>query len=320
VSTRTAGQAVYVGNYTAGTPEWHQARRTSLGGSEIAAVVGLAPPEWASRFALWHYKAGLLPPDESESFKQALGKVLEDAVVQLYVARNGGHVQRTGMWRHRERVYQVAAPDRFKVPTARSKRPFSIIEAKTADSGNTWEWGPDEGSNDDVPPYYLCQVLWYLDTFGFDEATLAVLIGAREYREYTIRYSANDAAWLRREAEAFLDSVARGEAPPIDGAEATYRAVRELHPDIDGTSVELPRERAQAFIDARAALRAAETNWNRARAEIADEMGTARTAWCNGVQIATRKARGTSTPWVEAARGLPDQIPTPNTTPERKAS
>ncbi|WP_127572740.1 YqaJ viral recombinase family protein [Georgenia faecalis] len=311
MSARTAGTAVYIGNHTAGTTDWHKARRGSLGGSEIAAVVGLAPSEWSSRFALWHYKAGLLPPDTSESFKQTLGKVLEDAVVQLHVARNGGHVQRTGMWRNVDRPWQVAAPDRFKVPAPRSKRPFSIVEAKTADSGNAFEWGPDGGGNDDVPPYYACQVLWYLDTFGFDEATLSVLIGAREFREYTLRYSAADAAWLRREAEAFLDSLTRGQAPPIDGADATYQAVRELHPDVDGTAIDLPYDVAQTFAEARHGMKTAETHWNHARALVTDHMGAARTGWCNGVQIALRKSKGTTgTPWVEAARGLPDQIPT----------
>lgn len=310
MSVRTAGEAVWVGRFDVGSPEWHAARRHALGGSEIAAVVGLAPPQWSSRFSLWHYKAGLIPPDDRDTFKMTLGRVLEDAVVELHVQRNSSHVQRTGMWRHKDRPYQVSEPDRFKVPAPRSHKPYSIVEAKTADSGNAFEWGPDGGSNDDAPPYYVAQTLWYLDTFGFSEGTLAVLIGAREYREYTIRHSSTDCAWLRSEAEKFLDSVARGEAPPIDGAEATYNAVRQLHPEIDGGSVELPHHLAQAYADARQGYLEAETTLTRWKGEIGAYMGTARTAWCNGIHIATRKSRGGGTPWVEAARGLPAQIPT----------
>ena len=40
----------------AGTPEWHASRTRALGGSEIAAVVGLSP--WQSAFGLWHLKRG----------------------------------------------------------------------------------------------------------------------------------------------------------------------------------------------------------------------------------------------------------------------
>lgn len=308
--TRTAGEAVWVGRFDVGSPAWHAARRQALGGSEIAAVVGLAPPDWSSRFALWHYKAGLIPPDDKNTFKMTLGRVLEDAVIELHTRRNGGHVQRTGMWHHKDRHYQVSEPDRFKVPAPKSHKPYSLIEAKTADSGDSWKWGPDGGSNDDAPPYYVAQTLWYLDTFGFQEGTLAVLIGAREYREYTIRHSSTDCAWLRDEAEAFLDSIRRGEAPPIDGAEATYNAVRQLHPEIDGGSVELPHHLAQEFADAKTALKDAETIWTEARGKVDDFMDTARTAWCNGVQVAIRKAKGQGTPWVEAARGIPQNIPT----------
>lgn len=306
---RSAGTALWVGRFEPGTPDWHAARRHALGGSEIAAVVGLAPPQWSSAFALWHYKAGLIQPEEGDTFKQTLGKVLEQAVIDLHQLRHGNLVQRTGMWANQDRPWQVAEPDRFIVP-ARSRKPISLVEAKTADSGDAWQWGKDGGSNDDVPAYYAAQTLWYLDTFGFTEGTLAVLIGAREYREYTIRHSETDAAWMRGEAERFLDSVRTGQAPPIDGADATYQTVRELHPDIDGSHVDLEHELAQGFADARTRLAAAEQAWNQARAEVGTAMGPAKTAWCNGVPIANRKAKGQGTPWVEAARGLPAQIPT----------
>ena len=45
-----------------GTEEWVAQRATALGGSEIAAVLGLSPFE--SKFALWHRKQGIAQPTE----------------------------------------------------------------------------------------------------------------------------------------------------------------------------------------------------------------------------------------------------------------
>ena len=51
---------VFVGNFEPGSPQWQAARARGIGGSEIAAVLGLSP--WESRFSLWHRKMGLAAP------------------------------------------------------------------------------------------------------------------------------------------------------------------------------------------------------------------------------------------------------------------
>ncbi|MDQ3578214.1 MAG: YqaJ viral recombinase family protein, partial [Actinomycetota bacterium] len=51
---------MFVGDFAPGSPEWHAARAQGLGGSEIAAVLGLSP--WESRFSLWHRKTGTASP------------------------------------------------------------------------------------------------------------------------------------------------------------------------------------------------------------------------------------------------------------------
>lgn len=301
-----------LGYFRIGSPEWHRARTRALGGSEIAAVAGLSP--WQSRFSVWHLKAGTLaPPEEDrETFKQHLGHVLEDGVARLFAHRHPDLTLRRSraLWQNTARPYQVGDVDRLIVPAPRVHRPVGLLECKTADSGDAWQWGPDGGDQDDVPPYYAAQALWYADLLGLHEVALAVLIGAREYREYTIRWSRDDVEFLRDHAVRFLDSLDRGQAPAIDGHEATYQAVRELHPEIDGSVVDVPHEVAQAFADARNGSAAAEAEWNRARAELATAMGTAAAAFCNGVKIADRRARGTAAPYVQAARGLPTTIPT----------
>lgn len=49
-----------------------------VGASEIAALVGASP--YQSRFALWHTKAGTLPPEEFETERTLAGQFLEPAI------------------------------------------------------------------------------------------------------------------------------------------------------------------------------------------------------------------------------------------------
>jgi len=307
-----AGEAVWIGHHEAGTPEWDEARRGRLGGSEIAAVMGMSP--WTSPFALWHRKAGTLP-GQPRTDRLRIGQLLEDAVVTLYVERTGNTVRRTGMWANADRPWQVAAPDRFVTAGPRRHLPVGIFEAKTANGMTAWEWGPDGTSQGgfawdsetgqwlgNVPPYYVAQVQWYLDTFGLPWADLGVLLGF-EYRQYRVDHDPASCALMRSQAEAFLAALAAGEPPDVDASTATYEALRALHPELDGTDVELDPDLATGFLTAKRALTDAEQAWAAHRNQVADRMGSATTASLAGTRVAVRKAKGTTgRPWVEAAR------------------
>src|SRR5690606_24840656 len=125
---------------------------------------------------------------------------------------------------------------------------------------------------DQIPLYYRTQIQWYLDVLGLEVAHVAVLTARLEFREYTVRYDADDAAILRRRAEMFLDSLMFNEPPDFDGARSTYATVRELHPAIDGTTVELTFEEAAAYCAAKHALKAAEEAELHQRSILADRM------------------------------------------------
>src|SRR5205823_13949319 len=69
---------VFVGDFEPGSPEWHAARARGLGGSEIAAVLGLSP--WESKFSLWHRKMGLASP-VVETDEMYWGKLHEPTIL-----------------------------------------------------------------------------------------------------------------------------------------------------------------------------------------------------------------------------------------------
>jgi putative phage-type endonuclease len=294
--TERIGTAEYVGTFEPGSDDWHKARAQGLGGSEIAAVVGLSP--WESRFSLWMRKAGAIG-QQSESPEMEWGSRLEDAVAAKFAE---GHpdmtVGRAGTWRHVDRPWQIANPDRLCCDIG-----YEVLECKTA--LYAYEWGPD--GSDEIPVYYRAQVLWYLDTFGLDTAHVAVLIGGHDYREYRIPASPEDQAFLREAGREFLASVDADLAPDIDAHSATYQALRELHPMIEPRTVELSAETARSYVKVRAWLDEAKSAEQLVRSKVAAEMGMAQSARYLGRRIASRQAREDSAfPFVVAARNLPD--------------
>jgi hypothetical protein len=134
------------------------------------------------------------------------------------------------------------------------------------------------------------------------------LIAPCDYREYLIEYSPEDAVAMRREAEEFLTTVHRDERPAIDGSDATYQAIRELHPDIDPRDHRVPDELAVSYLRALAAANAAAEEKQRQTSLLADEMGTARRALWGEECIAMRVAKNGGTPHVRAANFVADRL------------
>jgi putative phage-type endonuclease len=280
---------VFVGDFPPGSPEWHAARQQGIGGSEIAAVLGLSP--WESRFSLWHRKRGLLAAvevNDSMYWGTRLEPVIRDEFERRHAVSDGIRVEQAGTWRHEDRPWQVANPDGFILGliVEDGETPHSLLEIKTARDGDRW----GEPGTDEIPVYYRTQCLWYLDVFGLQTCHVAVLIAGSDYREYRVEYAADEAAFMRDKARDFLDELDTNQRPDIDSHSATYQVVRELHPDIEDVKFDVPGEIATPYLDALTAYKAAEAEKKRAAAVLADAMGNARRAMFDGDQIAMRAA------------------------------
>lgn len=288
---RDMTDAVALGSWEPGSDEWHAARATGIGGSEVAPILGISPFE--SRFSLWHRKAGQIGAVD-ESPEMEWGKRHEPTILAKYRDNHPGtRLESNVTYAHQTRPWQIANPDMFG---------DRVVEAKC--SRDSIGWG-DPGT-DQIPAHYRCQVLWYMDVLGATEADIAVMIGLYDYREYTVTYNATEAEWLRTEARAFLDTIERNERPAIDGHDATFQAIRELHPDIDGTDVALDEDTVARYVTSRARLAEAKAVENHAKSTIADLMGSAQRAMWDDRVIARRQARKDGTPYVVAGRDLPD--------------
>lgn len=283
---------ILLGEYTPGTPEWEQARAgLCITATEIAAVVGLSP--WQSPFSLWHKKAGMPSPPFESNPAMEWGNRLEDAVAQKWVDEHQDttEVLSAGTWRHRDRDWQRATPDRIFTPlTGWMARPGELpqlLEVKTSPFGD--DWGPS--GSDEIPVYYRCQIQWQLDTLGLKVCHVALLVSGHDYREYVVEYDEADARLLRVAAEQFLGTVERGERPPIDGADATYQTVRVQPDGREDRDVEIPDDLAARWDRAYAAAQTTGRELTQVRSEVLDLIGTGYRAVHGDRRIAYRTVR-----------------------------
>lgn len=272
--TERVGTAELVGTFVVGSPEWHAARANGLGGSEIAAVLGLS--KWESPLSLWLRKAQQIPLDDEDKPEMEAGRRLEDAICQKFADAHelGGLLEPAGTYRHIGQPFMIANPDRFIYNL--DGQVEALLEAKFAIYDE--EWG--EPGTDQIPPYYLTQTRWYLAVFGLDTCYVEVFIGSQgEFREYVVQADPMDQAFLIDSAAAFMESLAAGERPAVDGHDETYRAIRKLHPGIEAElDIELSTATFGEYLEAKRLEKAAKAANTRASSLVLEEMGDARRA------------------------------------------
>lgn len=305
---------VLLGRYEHDSPAWHEARRARLGGSEVAAVLGLSP--WESRFSLWHRKLGYAGP-QADNGLLVVGRYIEDAVATWWADQHPEfHVSTAGTYVHPNRPWQLANPDRLVYSAddwdayldlldswaadpranvaAPELAPVAILECKFSPYADGWG-DPD---TDDIPVYYRCQTLWYSDVFGGLPVHVAGLVD-NEFAEWRIEHDPDDAKILVDAGREFMDSIEQQIRPDIDAHAQTYQIIREQHPDIDPVSVEIDGALASWFLAATTAEKDAKALKQHAASKILDTLGRARNAVApDGERIAYRKPNGDHPPYL----------------------
>lgn len=280
--------AILVTEAAPDSPEWHAARRNGIGASEISAVVGLNPR--TSAFELWHVKKGNLPEADPTNPLFYWGHALEPLVAERFAETHPEFwVQEIGTHRHSDRAWQFANLDRSLISTPGSDH-FDLrhqipLEIKTTRYPDGW----GASGTDQIPLHVRCQVMQQMDVFDAPYAWVAVLIGGSDYREYRIEFDESDAAALREAGAAFWASLQTDDEPPIDCSDATYQAVRDLHPDIDGEDVDLNPALYARYAASKADADSAADAHRQAKSELLAAMGTARRALVNGAPVLRRQ-------------------------------
>lgn len=292
------GNAELVGYFKQDSPEWHEARAQVIGGSDIAAVLGLST--YKSAYTLWHEKAGLIMPRErtpEEENKLTLGHYTENYVAGKFrEAHPELDVFAGGSWRNRDRKWQGCNPDRLVAFQDRiMEDSHSLLELKLDTFQADW---------DEVPLGYQAQVRWQMDTFGFAKGYLAVYFTlSGRYREYEIDADPFDQEAVRQRAKVFAESLTDATEPPeIDGMQDTYETLRRLNPSLDrGKEAVIPDDIAQQYLAAAFDLKQSTAELTKWKGHLLAHMGTAQYAKYGDLRIASRVAQKDSVPYLKEA-------------------
>ena len=210
---------------------------SSVGGSEVAALVGLDPNRDA--FAVYAEKLGLVER-EPPTPRMRMGNRLERIIAEVYAEETGQHV----VWsdktmRHPERQWQAYTVDAFvyNVPDVREPPidPAKLIEAIGLMDAKcvSWDQSPlwGEAGTDQVPDRIACQIQYYLDATGLPWGDVAALFGGTDLRIYRINYDANIADVLRGAAEEFVRKHLEPQVPPPLGhSDTAARYLKQRFP------------------------------------------------------------------------------------------
>ncbi|MEV6081739.1 lambda-exonuclease family protein [Streptomyces sp. NPDC052069] len=290
-----AGPTV-LGWFEPGTPDWHAARANGIGGSEIAAVMGISPHE--SRFSLWHRKQGLIAPVE-ESEEMFWGKVHEPGICARFAQLHPElFVSAAPTYAAADRPWQIANPDRLIVPAPGADHCVEIVEAKTARDDHGW----GKPGTDDIPVHYRAQALWYLDVLQVTRCHVVVLIAGSEYREYVIEYDPAEVDLMQAAGAEFMRTLTANERPDIDGHAVTFQTIKALPDGQDDIDIEVSTDRRDRYFAALDAAKTADEEKRAAAGHLLDEIGTGRRAVCDRRTVATRTVRDGRTHSLQPAR------------------
>lgn len=239
-------------------------RRSGIGGSDAAAILGVSP--FSSALACWQEKRGLGEIREA-SERMVWGSRLERAVLDGYAEDTGRPVRKTGrrFRRHVAMPFLIGHPD--------GEADDRLLEVKTTARLDE-RWGPDGSSV--IPAHYFAQVQHYMVLTGHTLCDVAVLVGGREMHLYSVPADQEFQSAMLEEERAFWDLVREGTPPDPDGSESAREALRRMFPmSIPEEIIATPEIDAQAavYLAARDAMREHERIAERSAQAIQRFMG-----------------------------------------------
>jgi putative phage-type endonuclease len=192
--------------------DFHQLRRTGIGGSDASAALGLSP--WQTPYDLWLEKTGEAEPVTANE-RMHWGTLLEPVIAAEYTRRTGRVLEPPGaMLRHARHQWMIGHID------GKVRGEPRLVEFKTA--GTARGWG--ESGSDEVPLAYSVQVHHYLTLTGCQVADLVVLIGGSDFRVFEILHDPDISRDLIEAEEVFWRHVEDREPPdPVSASDAVKR-------------------------------------------------------------------------------------------------
>ena len=201
---------------------WLDQRKKGIGGSDVAAIMGLSP--WRTPAEVWLEKTSRAEPqDLSDRPHVQRGVDLESYVgTKFKESHRGFRTKRVNAicqsierpWAQASLDYEVAEPNsqilRNKGGKFQQGIDWGVLEIKTSRNDADWK--------DGIPAYYLTQVMHYLSVTGREFAWVAVQFDSDwlwEYREYRIERDEEDIAAINAAVDTFWHEFVEADVMPV---------------------------------------------------------------------------------------------------------
>jgi len=276
------GDASYLGSWTPKDPEWHEARKSRIGGSEVGAIVGAS--KYESAYSLWAKKLDLIPSENADNEFMYWGRALEPVVIDRFAEEHPElQVFTTGTYASVKADWQHANPDGLYLDAEGN---WGIIEIKF--SRDYWS----------APPaHYVAQVRWYMQVLGIKKALIVALAGST-YQEFEVGFDSFEIDAMVQAVERFRQSVEKRVQPDWDGSSSTYETMRAINPDIDSSLTEELGDLGMYLSLAKDAMEEAEKHYRELQSRTLDAMGSAKFGAVDDRVIVQRQQRGQGQPFL----------------------
>lgn len=210
---------------------WLALRRTGIGSSDMAAVLGMS--RYRSELDVYLDKIGATDLDSDDAGEAARwGTLLEDVVAREWAARHDVAVRRVGTIAHVERRHLLCDLDRQVVGCEDHER--CALEVKTRSA-----WKADEWRDGALPEDVEAQVMQQLAVTGLDAIHVAALVGGQRLESRLVLPQADYIADLFTVADQFWNENVRALNPPdISSLDLLIDHLSRLAP-AKGTPVDL---------------------------------------------------------------------------------
>lgn len=185
-----------------------KARKSGLGGSDLAAICGISP--WSTPLDVYLDKINPEATEKKATASQTRGSIMEAEIIATYANLTSNSIElEKDLLRHPKYNFAIGSIDAWV-----NNKEF-ILECKTANWAKAREWG-EEGT-DQVPDYYLTQIAWYAFIADKPKVDVALLLGddqKNQFRIYTYIRNFALEQHLLKIAENFWVNHVLAKVPP----------------------------------------------------------------------------------------------------------
>lgn len=240
--------------------EWLKARQKGIGGSDVAAILGINP--YRTPLDIYREKTTEITEDRAPSEAAYWGTQLESIVAQEFSKRTGFMIQRVyhQLASNLDHYIGTSTPTQWALANidravinhrisadVRLTNPASIwnvqklmlttdtlLECKTANALMAEHWGLSQEaeiikreitSKHKIPLYYETQVQWYMAVTAAKLCYVAVLIGGQDFRIYAVDRDPDVFDMIREKVRAFWLEHVEKHVPPEPISVADVRAL-----------------------------------------------------------------------------------------------